>query len=502
MLAVLAFVSFIGCGERRASLPEPVATREQSLLPSILAPDDSELRFGARVAVQGDTVVVGAPSDYGVAFTFVKNVKDDTWLLDSRLSEQDSQLPTNFGGAVTLSGNTAIVGASGRQVNDQPNQGRAYVFDRNDMGWSGPTELTASDGRAGDALGTAVAISGNRAIIGAPDHAGEGAAYGFVRTDADWKQHEPAFRGDSWPAARFGRSIAISDRAAVVGAPFHDSRGAAYVFPFNESSWGQEVYKLTASDGKVDDLFGYSLAISGDTVIVGAPYVDVNARNRGAAYVFVRTESGWIQWQRLEPLVPASSGEDSFFGYSVAISGDTAIVGAPAFAPVSQGAAYVFVRKGEIWTPQEPILTAFEPTTPRSSQFGYSVAISGETAVVGAPSSDPTWKGAAYVVRIVAAGGVPGAGGAGGAELDGGSVETGGAPADLSGGSGGRGVDAGAGAAGYAGENPGAYTFDRQGCDCRTIRSPRRDSESAVTCLGLVLTGLLSYRRRHQIAGT
>ena len=133
--------------------------------------------------------------------------------------------------------------------------------------------------------------------------------------------------------------------------------------------------KLTASDGAPTEDFGVSVAISGDTAIVGGPRANIGAnRSQGAAYIFVRNGATWTEQQKLT----ASDGtEDDFFGESVAISGDTAIIGAHG----NEGAAYIFVRSGATWTKQQKLTGSNDRAA--LQDFGFSVAISGDTVIVG-----------------------------------------------------------------------------------------------------------------------
>ena len=195
----------------------------------------------------------------------------------------------------------------------------------------------------------------------------------------------------------FGQSVAISGDSLVVGNAGDDvganvSQGSAYVFVRSGGVWTQQ-QKLTAGDGAASDVFGDSVAISGDTLVVGARLADVGANGeQGAAYVFVRNGGVWTQQQKL---TADDGAAGDLFGLSVAITGDTVVVGAPA-DDGSQGAAYVFVRNGDVWTEQQK-LTASDRAV---NIFGHAVAISGDTVVVGAlfdavgANSD---QGSAYV---------------------------------------------------------------------------------------------------------
>ena len=206
----------------------------------------------------------------------------------------------------------------------------------------------------------------------------------------------------------FGCSVAISGNTVVVGAPgatvdANSGQGAAYVFTDSGSGWTQTA-KLTTSDGAPDDYFGCSVSISGNTVVVGASQATVGANSgQGAAYVFTEPGSGWANMTQTAKLTTSDGAPDDYFGYSVSISGDAVAVGAydsTVGANSGQGAAYVFTEPGSGWAnmTQTAKLTASDGAA--GDAFGTSVSISGNTVVVGAPSATVgtnSPQGAAYV---------------------------------------------------------------------------------------------------------
>jgi hypothetical protein len=252
--------------------------------------------------------------------------------------------------------------------------------------WSQQQKLIASDGAPGDSFGGSVALSGDTAIVGTRSNASAtGAAYVFTRSGSSWTQQQELTASDTAVGDFYGVSVALSGDTAIVGALGKVAyTGAAYVFLRSGSSWIQQ-QKLTASDGAPDDSFGGSVALSGDTAIVGARG---KASNTGAAYVFTRSGSSWTQQQTLT----ATGVSEDYFGTSVALSGDTAIVGAPDKAS-DTGAAYVFTRSGSSWTQQQRLTSGINTA---GGNFGSSVAVSGDTVVVGSPI-EALSSGAAYV---------------------------------------------------------------------------------------------------------
>jgi len=249
--------------------------------------------------------------------------------------------------------------------------------------WQPQTTLTAVTGPAAfDYFGWSVAISGNRAIVGAvEDYALEpgthrGSAYVFVRKGTTWTEEAKLNPADGLAFARFGYSVAISGDTAIVGAPFGgDETGKAYVYRYDAATddWFLET-SLAAANAAPRDRFGYAVAISGDTAIVGSYALGAN-RTQGVAFAYTRTGTSW---SAPSPLAATDQAAGDLFGFSVGVSGDTAIVGAPGKPP--QGAAYAFVRNGAAWVQQGLKLTGSGGVA--QDFFGRSVAISGDTAVV------------------------------------------------------------------------------------------------------------------------
>ena len=285
--------------------------------------------------------------------------------------------------------------------------------------------VKSADHRIKDSFGWAVAVCGDTAVIGAYGRDDEtGAAYVFVRRGTDWVQQAVLHAPHPDPEDQFGWAVDISGDTIVVGAYGEssaavgidgdgtdnrlDSSGAAYVFVRNGTSWTRQAY-LKPSNTDAEDRFGFSVGISGDTIIVGAYLEDGsgtgagaadtdNGANRaGAAYVFEREGDRWHQEAYLKA---SNTSPSSHFGWSVAISGDTVAIGAYSENsgvggdrqnPIpSSGAAYVFERDGTVWR-QQAFFKAPDPG--EDDRLGISVAVSGNTVVVGAPLEDGSATG-------------------------------------------------------------------------------------------------------------
>ena len=350
-------------------------------------------QFGGTVAISGTTVIVGAnggaATSSGAGSAYVYTLSSGAWTLQQKLTANDGEADDAFGSYVAISGDTAVVGAFGDRVGTNVNQGSAYVFVRSGSSWSLQQKLTAADGAANDFFGRAVAIAGDSVVVGSSSadvgaNVDQGAAYVFFRSGTTWAQQAKLVAGDAASTDYFGDSVAISADTVVVGAT-EDANGAniqqgsAYVFTRTGTAWSQQA-KLTAGDGTAFDYFGFSVTVDANTAVIGT-LQDVGASfQQGSAYVFVRSGTTWTQQQKL--LAGDGSANDSF-GNSVFILGDTVMIGAAGDtngANVRQGSAYLYTRSGTSWT-QSQKLVATDGTSDDS--FGAGVAFTQNAAVVG-----------------------------------------------------------------------------------------------------------------------
>jgi uncharacterized repeat protein (TIGR01451 family) len=367
--------------------------------------------FGSSVALSGNIALIGAPNDdigadanRGSAYVFTFNA--GTWLERTRLSASDGAAGDLFGSAVAVDGSRALIGASSDDQGVNADQGAVYWFSGSGSSWTASQKLVAADGAAGDGFGAALAIEGDNLVAGiAFDdialHSDEGSAPVYVNNGATWSVQTTLTAGEGSGGDRFGAAVALSGDSALIGMPGEDvgansNQGAAYVFVRSGAAWAMQA-RLTASDGAADDVFGEAVAIDGDTAVVGA-WRDDNGANidEGSGYVFVRNGTSWTQQAKL--LAFQGAAED-FLGRSVAISGDSVLLGAH-FDNVGsnpdQGSAVVFTRSGSSWSQQARLVASDGQST---NYFGYSVALSGDTALIGAIGNDQVAvnAGAAYV---------------------------------------------------------------------------------------------------------
>lgn len=358
----------------------------------------SEGTWGVSVDIDGNTAVVGAPIERA-AYVYTRS--GTTWTQEAKLGPRGHPSADYFGWAVAVDGDTVAVGA----FHDKGSQGSVYVFTSTKNGWVQQAKLTASDGTADDFFGFSVALDGDTLVVGASSDSvnfdNQGSAYVFTRSGKKWTEEAKLVASDPAYLDLFGSSVAVDGDTALVGA-FRDTvtfggQGSAYVFTRSGTSWSQEA-KLAASDGGFLDFFGVSVALQEDTAVVGASNHNVGSNvDQGAAYVFTRVGTAWSQEAKLTALAGAA-GDD--FGLSVAVEGDTAVIGAwfhDVGTALDQGAVYVFTRSGATWTEQPEV----SPTDGAAGDvFGRSVAIDSGTVVASAPGADlegAPEQGAAYV---------------------------------------------------------------------------------------------------------
>jgi len=359
--------------------------------------------FGFSSAVDGDYIVIGAPGDAsnaGAAYVYFRS-GGGTWAQQAKIVASDAAAYDIFGGSVSISGDYIVVGASEEDAGGT-SAGAAYVFLRSGTSWSQQDKIVASDAGAGDDFGFSVSIFGDYIAVGARLEAAggsnAGAAYVFLRSGTSWNQQAKIVASDVEAGDLFGNAISISGDYIVVGAVGEvaggTGAGAAYVFLRAGTSWSQQA-KIVASDAAVGDNFGESVSISGDYIVAGANGEDTGGSSAGAAYVFLRSGTSWNQQAKI--VASDAEGGDNF-GRDVEISGDYIVAGASSedTGGSSAGAAYLFVRSGTSW-PQQVKYASSDIAA--GDQFGGSVAVSINYAVIGAPleSTGGTESGAAHV---------------------------------------------------------------------------------------------------------
>lgn len=397
----------------------PAAASETKLLAS-----DGEAydMFGSTVSMSRDTALVGSPDDddageqAGAAYVFVR--RDGQWYQQAKLLANDTAAYDSFGASVSISGDRALIGAPGDDDNGF-DSGSAYVFVRSGESWFEQAKLKPKDGERFVRFGSSVSISGTTAAIGvpldSPIAAYSGSAYAFTETGGAWTEEVKLIPANGRSNDKFGYAVAASGTTVLIGAWGHDhdldASGAAYVYVRSGGSWPLEA-RLRASDPERFALFGRAVSLRGNDALIGAPGTE---NDKGSAYVFRREAGTWLEQAKLE----ASDGfQFEYFGEAVAIDDDVAVIGAPrhdAGVWANQGAAYVFVGDQGVWVEETKLL----PTDPGTfDDLGRSVSVVGSTALAGAPGDDDNGEdsGSAYVfeeatsrLALAASGSCPGA---------------------------------------------------------------------------------------------
>ena len=269
--------------------------------------------------------------------------------------------------------------------------------------WTERQKLLASDGVAGDAFGSCISLFNDTALIGTvwDDDNGDdsGTTFVFTRTDNTWTQQAKLLASDGEAGECFGNSVSLNEDIALVGAYYDDDNGvhsgSAYVFTRIDNIWTQQA-KLLASDGAAGDQFGVSVSLDEDTAFIGAYRDDTdNGGDSGSVYVFTRTDNTWIEQEKL---VASDGAAGDWFGISVSLDGDTALIGAfyDDDDEANSGSAYVFARTGTTWTQQAKLLP---DDGDEGDYFGVSVSLSNDMIFIGAYGDDDNgaYCGSAYV---------------------------------------------------------------------------------------------------------
>ncbi len=372
--------------------------------------------FGYALDMDGDTAVIGAPfhdtvagADAGTAYVFVRT--GTTWAEQARLVAADGVLADQFGNAVAINGNTIVVGAPFDDTFAGANAGSVYVFTRVGSTWTAQAQLFPGSPVANDRFGGAIAIEGDTLIIGAARRApggisNAGQAFVFSRTGSSWTEQAQLTASDAGVNDLFGWAVAISGNTVVVSA-FGDTRpaganvGSAYVFLRAGSTWTEQQH-LFASDGAALDAFGGAVAIDRDTIVVGAGNHDTGGlTDAGQAYIYTRSGTTWTQ-QAILAGMGAIAGDR--VGAQVSIDTDTVLASATS-ASVGAGSAFIFQRSGTTWSQTGRIVPADGVF---GDSFGGALSLVGDFVLVGAYRDDTTAgldSGSVYAMLIRSANG-------------------------------------------------------------------------------------------------
>lgn len=386
---------------------QPVASlgQETRLIPFDL---DSGDELGTSVAVSGDRAVVGAPeadvvgTASGAAYVFVR--QNGEWTEEAKLLPDDGAFNDRFGSSVAISGDLILVGAEDPGPSG-PQTGSVYAFSRSGGTWTQEARMRPDQTKS-RSFGRALDLEGNRALIGASaDRTAAfvgGAGYIFEREAGGWVQKAQLLANDAAQGQQLGQSVSLSGDRALLGAPLgfrpQDDAGAAYVFIRQGGTWVQEA-RLVPDEMDTTEWFGDAVSLSGSVALIGADRSNPQGTVSGAAFVFTRSGGTWSQTTRL---LPSDGSENDTFGTSVALSGNGAIISAPSrdSGGLFRGAVYVYGRSGSSWNELD-VLTASDGQD--RDGFGKAVALDGNTAIIGVPDADVVGpaSGAAYAFSEV-----------------------------------------------------------------------------------------------------
>ncbi len=330
-----------------------------------------------------------------IAMAAVTTATAQTLVVEANLKASDAAVDDQFGIAVSLSGDRAVIGAFSDDTASGSGTGSAYVFRLAGSEWIQEARLNAFDAAPNDNFGQSVAISADLIVIGAPEKSSPGAsaagaAYVFRREGSSWIQEAKLVAPTPTTTDRFGQSVSISGDRIIVGAIGDDTSagvntGSAFVFLRNGTSWAQEA-NLIASDASANDYFGLSVSISGTRAVVGTLNDNTPAGlQAGSVYIFQWTGTAWTETAHLF----ASDGAAlDIFGVSVHLSGERLAVGAngdDTAGGTDAGSVYVYRKEGASWV-QEAHVFASDPAP--FDDFGNSVCLSGDLLAVGADGDD------------------------------------------------------------------------------------------------------------------
>lgn len=392
---LMALSSVLGTPVRAAGpQPAPAAQLSNGFEQYVLTAADgtTEGFFGTTVALDGGLAVIGNPANTANPNSkervYVFERTSDGWTQRAELAAADGVLGDGFGTSVAVGQGAILVGAPNKKQ-ASGERGAVYVFPETASGFvQGQLELVGP--RTSASFGHAVALSGNTALIGAPNDGSTGAAYVSTFVNGAWSQPQPLATAASTAAGEFGWSVAIHGATAVVGAPQDSFQGAVYVFQRTLTGWTQQ-QRLTASDAAFGDGLGTSVALKANILMAGAPDRQNDA---GAVYVYARSWAGWAQQSTVVSPTPAPF---AYFGQCVALGalGTFAVIGANGTNNF-MGSAQVFARSlfGTTWTGLGARLTPADQA--QGDDFGASCALGAAGILVGAPETN-TATGAADI---------------------------------------------------------------------------------------------------------
>ncbi|MCP4605154.1 MAG: HYR domain-containing protein, partial [Proteobacteria bacterium] len=356
----------------------------------------NNLYFGISVSISGDTALIGALHDNdngeNSGSAFIFVRLNGTWIQQAKLTPVGGHAHELFGYSVSLHGDTALISAY-RDADNGYLAGAVYVFTRTGTTWTQQAKLLPNDGHSRQSFGQSVSLKGNTALIGAHNDGGVKTGAAYIFTRSGSAWSQQAKLVPPESGKHFGLAVSLDENTALIG-----SAGSAYVFTGTGANWTQQA-KLTQSDEPVGwNYFGRSVSLNGDIALIGNYMDSSTSRTAGSAYVFTRSGNTWSQQAKLTAGDPVEFGS---FGQSVSLNGDTALIGSRGAMEndVRIGGAYIFTYlEGGGWSQASKIV----PPVDTYTNFGYSVSLDGDTVLIGAITDGDQAQnsGAAYVFHI------------------------------------------------------------------------------------------------------
>lgn len=357
--------------------------------------------FGTSVGLSGSNLIVGTDSGSEGSFDYVNFYSKTTndWESEGKIYNSDNAGGDDimFGKSVSIDGNTAIVGAPTYDSSFY-DAGAAFIYTLVDGKWTMKQKLAPTDLSSSAYFGTSVYISGDTAIIGAfrDDATGSnsGSAYVYTNNNGTWELKQKLKLNDGDSGYMFGYSLCLYDNDIVVGAPcYNGNEGCAFVFSLEDNVWVNKG-QIIPNDAAAGNNFGQAVSIYNNTIFIGAPNSN---SNKGSVYTYNKTANG--SWNYVSKIVTNDGVANDKFGVSICIFGDKAIIGNPN-SDGRSGSAYVFKYNGSSWNQLKKLV----PTTSESYQdkYGAAVSMSDKYYVVGAPEDKEksTNSGCAYVYNV------------------------------------------------------------------------------------------------------
>lgn len=404
---IIVVLLILGMAIQNAAVGQVALPRALALAQTIPAHEaEADSYFGQVMAVDGDTAVIAAPrldsvegDQTGAVYVYVNN--GDEWEFQQKLSPSDPGADDNFGASIAIDGDTVVVGAPIKNAN----MGAVYVYTRTGTTWTQQTILNnGADASENDLFGSALALEGTTLAVGAPREGSgifpQGAVYVYEGSGASWAFDQKLTITDGIAGDFFGASLALDGTRLLIGSPFQSTSfddtfvGAAYVFTLSAGDWGQ-TGKLTAQDGVREDYFGWSVDLEANTALVGAPQsIGIDGfpnelPGGGKAYAFTYNGSTWAQ--QASALTASDAGTDERFGWQVILNGNTAHIsddGADERVDMEDradvGAVYSFSSNGTAWMQAAKLSPDAQFI---DKEFGGSIALVGGSLLVSAPGT-------------------------------------------------------------------------------------------------------------------